>query len=107
MCCHFSDWTDSGAGAGQDAPGDVGALDPPRPLVAEFLRQRIGEVPQAAIVLGSGLGDFADQLGDPTVIRYEDIPHWPASRVTGHAGKLVVGTTRGRRVACNVCDKIT
>jgi purine-nucleoside phosphorylase len=65
---------------------------------AEFLRQRIGEVPQAAIVLGSGLGDFADQLGDPTVIRYEDIPHWPASRVMGHAGKLVVGTTRGRRV---------
>lgn len=65
---------------------------------AEFLRQRIGPVPEVAIVLGSGLGDFAGQLGDPTVISYGDIPHWPASKVMGHAGTLVVGTSRGRRV---------
>ncbi len=65
---------------------------------AEFLRGRIGEMPIAAIVLGSGLGDFADSLGDAVAIRYEDIPHWPASKVMGHAGKLVVGTSRGRRI---------
>ncbi len=65
---------------------------------AEFLRARIGDTPEAAIVLGSGLGDFADSLGDATSIKYEDIPHWPASNVMGHAGKLVAGTVRGRRI---------
>jgi purine-nucleoside phosphorylase len=65
---------------------------------AEFLRGRIGDTPDAAIVLGSGLGDFADSLGDSTTIKYEDIPHWPASNVMGHAGKLVAGTSRGRRI---------
>lgn len=65
---------------------------------AEFLRARIGDVPETAIVLGSGLGDFADSLTDSTSLRYEDIPHWPASNVMGHAGKLVVGGSRGRRI---------
>jgi purine-nucleoside phosphorylase len=51
-----------------------------------------------AIVLGSGLGDFADQIDDGLTIPYGDIPHWPASRVIGHAGKLVCGTVGGRKV---------
>lgn len=65
---------------------------------AEFLRARIVDVPETAIVLGSGLGDFAESLGESTSIRYEDIPHWPASNVMGHAGQLVVGASRGRRI---------
>lgn len=65
---------------------------------AEFLRGRLGSVPEVAIVLGSGLGDFADSLGESTAIPYGDIPHWPASKVMGHAGKLVAGTARGRRI---------
>ena len=52
-----------------------------------------------AIVLGSGLGDFADTLADAVHVPYRDIPHWPASTVIGHAGKLVVGTVAGRRIA--------
>lgn len=51
-----------------------------------------------AVVLGSGLGDFADQLGNAITIPYEDIPHFPASRVMGHAGKLVAGELAGKRV---------
>ena len=51
-----------------------------------------------AVVLGSGLGDFADHLGGAFTIPYGDIPHWPASRVMGHAGKLVVGTLAGKKV---------
>ncbi len=51
-----------------------------------------------AVVLGSGLGDFADDLEDAFTIPYADIPHWPASRVIGHAGKLVGGTVRGSHV---------
>jgi purine-nucleoside phosphorylase len=65
---------------------------------AELLTSRIGDVPSVAIVLGSGLGAFGESLADRTVIPYGDIPHWPASRVVGHAGKLVVGTAAGRRV---------
>ena len=44
-----------------------------------------------AIVLGSGLGDFADHVADAVVLSLRDIPGWPASAVVGHAGKLVVG----------------
>jgi purine-nucleoside phosphorylase len=66
---------------------------------AEFLRGEIGSVPEVAIVLGSGLGAFGDSLPDATVVPYARIPHWPASRVIGHAGTLVAGMCRGRRVA--------
>ncbi len=64
------------------------------------LRAHAGQAPDVAIVLGSGLGAFADTLGEPAVLPYAMIPHWPASAVVGHAGRLVVGTHRsGRRVA--------
>jgi purine-nucleoside phosphorylase len=67
---------------------------------AEHVRARIGgATPDVAIVLGSGLGDFASALRDAVTCAYTDIPHWPASAVVGHAGELVVGTIRGRRVA--------
>jgi purine-nucleoside phosphorylase len=55
-------------------------------------------VPDVAVVLGSGLGDFADGLSAATVIPYHEIPHWPASAVVGHAGKLVAGGAAGRPV---------
>jgi purine-nucleoside phosphorylase len=66
---------------------------------AENIRTRCGELPRTAIVLGSGLGDFADSLLDAIATPYGDIPHWPASKVVGHAGRLVVGTVAGKRVA--------
>jgi len=50
-------------------------------------------------VLGSGLGDFTDALVGATVTPYRDIPHWPTSSVVGHAGRLVIGSVAGRRVA--------
>ncbi len=60
---------------------------------------RDGALPETAIVLGSGLGDFADTLLEAIATPYQDIPHWPASKVVGHAGRLVVGAVAGRRVA--------
>ena len=66
---------------------------------ADLLRSRISAVPDVAIVLGSGLGDFADGLRDSLTTPYTEIPNWPASAVIGHAGKLVVGTLAGKRVA--------
>jgi purine-nucleoside phosphorylase len=66
---------------------------------AAFVRERVPATPDIAIVLGSGLGDFASHVADPVVIPYETIPGWPRSTVVGHAGTLVVGQVRGRRVA--------
>jgi purine-nucleoside phosphorylase len=65
---------------------------------AEWLRGHQCGGADAAVVLGSGLGDFADHLAGAVTIPYADIPHWPASRVIGHAGKLVAGTVAGKRV---------
>jgi len=66
---------------------------------AASLRDRRIDAPATAIVLGSGLGDFADLLKDSVVVPYADIPGWPSSTVVGHAGRLVVGSHDGRRVA--------
>jgi purine-nucleoside phosphorylase len=66
---------------------------------AAAVRARCGAPADVAIVLGSGLGDFADSLADAAVAPYETLPHWPQSRVVGHAGRLVVGSVGGKRVA--------
>jgi purine-nucleoside phosphorylase len=59
---------------------------------ARVVGERIDAQPRIALVLGSGLGAFADTLENAERIPYEDIPHWPASTVEGHAGHLVVGS---------------
>jgi len=66
---------------------------------AAAVRGRCGTLPETAIVLGSGLGDFADTLLDAIATPYGDLPHWPASKVVGHAGRLVIGRVAGKRVA--------
>lgn len=66
---------------------------------AAFIRQRADLAPKLAIVLGSGLGGFADQVEAPVEIAYADIPGWPASTAIGHAGKLVLGRFKGAPVA--------
>lgn len=64
------------------------------PLVQEAARalaDRTAINPKIAVVLGSGLGAFADELGDATTIPYAQIPHFPVSTAIGHAGNLVIG----------------
>jgi purine-nucleoside phosphorylase len=65
---------------------------------ADWIRAR-APAPDVAVVLGSGLGDFANDVQEATSVTYEQIPHWPASRVVGHEGRLVLGTMRGRKLA--------
>jgi purine-nucleoside phosphorylase len=65
---------------------------------ATFLRGRGVDGADVAIVLGSGLGAFADRLQDAAHVSYGEIPHWPASAVVGHAGMLVAGRLGTRRV---------
>jgi purine-nucleoside phosphorylase len=48
--------------------------------------------PTLGLVLGSGLGGFADELAAPVKIPYAEIPGWPSSTAVGHAGKLIVGS---------------
>jgi purine-nucleoside phosphorylase len=66
---------------------------------AEWLREHGIGAPDVAIVLGSGLGDFASVLTDPVTIPYATIPNWPAAAIVGHAGTLTVGTLKGHTVA--------
>jgi purine-nucleoside phosphorylase len=66
---------------------------------AAAVRDRCGALPETAIVLGSGLGDFADTLLDAIALAYRDLPHWAASNVVGHQGRLVIGNVRGKRLA--------
>jgi purine-nucleoside phosphorylase len=65
---------------------------------AGLLRQRLGEVADVAVVLGSGLGAFTERLDRRAEIAYADIPNWPPVGVIGHAGRLVAGTLRDRRL---------
>jgi len=66
---------------------------------ADAIRSRVPDVPKVAIVLGSGLGDFAGSPGGAVSMPYGDLPHWPVSKVIGHEGRLVVGKSRGRTIA--------
>jgi len=58
---------------------------------AKFIRSKTKLRPKIALVLGSGLGAFADELESATRIPYERIPHFPRSTAVGHAGRLVIG----------------
>jgi purine-nucleoside phosphorylase len=57
-----------------------------------------GFQPSVALILGSGLGDFADSFTDKVVIPYGELPNFPASSVPGHAGRLVLGKREGQSV---------
>jgi purine-nucleoside phosphorylase len=96
--------TDQYANAEQAATFLRGRFDESQPTAnrqspTSALRATAGQpAADLAIVLGSGLGDFTQSLQNSLSIPYTDIPHWPASAVVGHAGKLVVGTIAGKRV---------
>ncbi len=69
---------------------------------AEVIGRRCGNVPELALILGSGLGEFAATLTGAVAVPYAEVPHWPVSTVAGHPGRLVVGTSAGKRVAALV-----
>ncbi len=66
---------------------------------ANFIRSKTPPTPRLGIILGSGLGNFASQVSEPTTIPYSDIPHFPQSTVVGHSGQLVLGHIAGVPVA--------
>ena len=63
----------------------------------DFLKSRVSEIPAVAVILGSGLGKFAESLKDDgaLVIPTTEIPHYPKSTVPGHSGRWVIGKING------------
>jgi purine-nucleoside phosphorylase len=68
-------------------------------LAADFIFSRTSLRPEIALVLGSGLGAFADEFSDAVKIPYAEIPHFPRSTAIGHAGNLVIGSVDSISVA--------
>ncbi len=64
----------------------------------EFLRDRGLNSPEIGLVLGSGLGDFAEKLSDKIYVNYKDIPGFPVSTAIGHEGKFVYGKLHGKNI---------
>jgi purine-nucleoside phosphorylase len=64
----------------------------------ECIRQVTGFMPEVGLILGSGLGDYADEIKNPICIPYSDLPGFPVSTVAGHKGQFVLGEHRGKRV---------
>jgi purine-nucleoside phosphorylase len=66
---------------------------------ASYIQYKLaGRKPEIALILGSGLGDLADQITNPVKISYRDVPHFPVSTVAGHAGQFVIGELEGKCV---------
>jgi purine-nucleoside phosphorylase len=64
----------------------------------EAIKEQMTVKPKVGLILGSGLGDLADEIEAAVKIKYADIPHFPLSTVPGHAGQLVIGKLRGINV---------
>jgi purine-nucleoside phosphorylase len=78
------------------APAGDGLFERVR-AAAQVIRTRCATAPEVGLILGSGLGAFADGLAQPTAIDYGDIPYFPRSHVAGHSGRLVLGERAGAR----------
>ena len=65
----------------------------------DFITKSLNFKPEIALILGSGLGDMADEVENPTIIDYKDIPNFPVSTVEGHKSRFVFGDLAGKKVA--------
>lgn len=63
-----------------------------------FLEKKLDKKPELGLILGSGLGIMAEEISNPTIIKYDEIPHFSKSTVEGHAGQFVIGELMGKEV---------
>ncbi len=66
----------------------------------EYIQTKLKQVPKVGMILGSGLGEFAEDLEDNLKIPYQDIPHFPQSTAPGHKGNLIAGSLHGKSILC-------
>jgi purine-nucleoside phosphorylase len=64
-------------------------------LASQYIAERIKTKPKIGLILGSGLGGLADEVIDPVILPYAEIPNWPVSTIHGHAGRLLIGALEG------------
>ena len=67
---------------------------------ADYILDRIDFKPEIALVLGSSLGGLADDIEDPIIINYEEIPNFLLSTAPSHAGKMILGSLEDKKVVC-------
>lgn len=67
---------------------------------ADYVKSKINFTPEIGIILGTGLGSLADEIENPIVIPYRDIPNFLVSTVDSHAGQLILGKLADKYVAC-------
>lgn len=67
---------------------------------ADYVKSIVPYEPEIGIILGSGLGNFAENIENPIIIDYKDIPNFLVSTVQSHAGKLIFGDLEGKKVVC-------
>ena len=65
---------------------------------ADYIRSKAGNVPETAIILGTGLGALVDHITEKKYIPYTEIPNFPVSTVEGHSGNLIFGRLGNRQV---------
>ncbi len=65
---------------------------------SNYLKSKIEEIPNTAIILGTGLGELVHEIDNKQIIPYTEIPNFPVSTVEGHSGNLIVGTLGGKKV---------
>ena len=65
---------------------------------ATYIRRNFGEIPPTAIILGTGLGELAEHIGDKQELLYAEIPNFPLSTVEGHSGRLITGYLGSRKI---------
>ena len=65
-----------------------------------YLKKGYSFTPEVGIVLGSGLGNFSNEIEVEKEISYNDIPHFPVSTVEGHKGKMIFGNISGKKIVC-------
>ena len=65
---------------------------------AEYIRSKVGEMPDTAVILGTGLGDLVNHIEISATLDYHEIPNMPVSTVEGHSGKLIFGRLGGRYI---------
>lgn len=63
-----------------------------------YIEPKLSEKPTIGLVLGSGLGVLADEIENPVIIPYHEIPGFTVSTVVGHKGQLVIGKLQGKQV---------
>lgn len=65
---------------------------------AAFIKEKVGKMPEIAVILGSGLGNLADNMEVSSELDYHEIPNFPVSTVAGHAGRLIFGELGGKYI---------